>query len=402
MVWCMIRQALNPDPSCRAVLAWLQAARTHAGLPALSSDTGAYCKARARLPETLLPALARRAADELGRAAAPADFWCGRRVLAADGSTFSMPDTQRNQGKYPQPSSQKPGCGFPLAGFVAVICLATGALVKAALGQHTVHDLALFYYVRSCFTAGDVFLGDRGFCSYAEMALFRVDGVDSVLRLHQSRRADFRRGRALGAGDHVVNWHRPASCPKGLRPEDYGRLPAGLPVRELRYRVEAKGFRTREVVLATTLLDAEAYPAAALAELYFRRWGVEVDFRHLKTTMGMDVLRGKSPEVVEREFWAHVLAYNLTRRLMWEAGRAAGESALGLSLKGAMQHVLSRWPLFWRFRTKKRTRELLELLATEWLPERPGRVEPRVRKRRPKNYPLMTKPRHILKRKLIA
>ena len=302
MVWCMIRQALYPDPSCRAALAWLQTARASEGLLRLSQDTSGYCQARQRLAHDLLPRLARRVAQALTSRATQERLWCGRRVLAADGSSFSMPDTARNQASFPQPCRQKKGCGFPVGVFVAVVCLATGAVVDAFVGGGTMHDLAMFYYVRSCFVRGDIFLADRGFPAYAEMALFLNRGVDSVVRLHQRRLMDFRCGRVLGIGDHIVSWPRPKRCPNGLRPEDFDRLPPGLLVREIRYRVTARGFRSHEVMLSTTLLDARPYPAEALADLYSRRWEIEVDFRHLKVTMQMDVLRGHSPEVVEKEF----------------------------------------------------------------------------------------------------
>ena len=397
MVWCMIRQALYPDPSCRATLAWLQAARASEGLPLLSQDTSGYCKARQRLPAGLLPRLAKWVAEALACRAKPEQLWCGRRVLAADGSSFSMPDTLRNQARFPQPCRQKKGCGFPVGVFVAVVCLTTGAVVDAFIGGGKMHDLAMFYYVRSCFVAGDIFLADRGFSAYAEMALFLGKGVDSVVRLHQRRLTDFRCGRVLGIGDHIVSWPRPKHCPKGLRPEDFELLPPSLLIREIRYQVTVKGFRSRQVVLATTLLDAEKYPAKELANLYFQRWEIEVDFRHLKITMQMDVLRGHSPDVVEKEFWAHLLAYNLLRSLMWDAGEQHEKTPTKLSLKGAIQHLLPHWPPFRRKQFSEELEDLLALIAAEWLPIRPGRVEPRVRKRRPKQYTLMSKPRHELK-----
>jgi hypothetical protein len=341
----------------------------------------------------LMRQLGIRVGEELSGRAGRENLWCGRRVLAADGSTFSMPDTAKNQARYPQPSSQRKGCGFPMAGFVAVVCLATGALMSAALGTYAAHDLALFYYVRYCFCPGDIFLGDRGFASYAEMALFQARGVDSVLRLHPSRRANFRRGKVLGTCDHIVTWARPKRAPKGLRAEDFAQLPETIQVRELRYKVAVKGYRVSDVVLSTTLLDAEQYPAKALEELYFRRWQIEVDFRHLKTTMQMDVCRGKSPNVVEKEFWAHVLTYNLIRAVMWDSGETWNGEALGLSLKGAIQHLLCRWVLYWVEKTCEDFDLLLAFLYSEFIPFRPGRVEPRVRKRRPKSYPLMTRPR---------
>jgi hypothetical protein len=400
MVWCIIRQALYPDASCRATLTWLQAARSGVGLKALSHGTGGYCRARKRLSQTLLPKLAKKVASSLTEQAAEEDLWCGRRVLVADGSAFSMPDTMANQAVFPQPGSQKPGCGFPMAGFVSVLCLATGALINAFVATCDVHDIAMFYFVRCSFVAGDIFLGDRGFSSYAEMALFKARGVDSVLRLHQRRKTDFRRGCVLGLCDHIVSWQKPPFRPKGLREEDWLRLPDTMQVREVRYRVTVKGYRAQAVTLSTTLLDAEAYPMEKLAELYFRRWEIEVDYRHVKTTMQMDVLRGQSPNVVEKEFWAHILAYNLLRRLLWEAGAVNGIWALALSVKGGLQHIMARWCLFWRGSLLRALGDLLCRIALEVVPDRPGRVEPRVRKRRPKSYTLMTKPRNELKKML--
>lgn len=352
------------------------------------------------MPDDLLPKLARQTANTLAAKAGKDQRWHGRRVLAADGSAFSMPDTPRNQARFPQPSSQKAGCGFPVGVFVAVVCLVTGAVIDAFIGAGKMHDLAMFRCLRDCFAPGDIFLADRGFSAYAEMALFKARGVDSVVRLHQRRLTDFRRGRVLGIVDHVVRWPCPKSCPKGLRPDEFARLPAWLAVRELRYRIEAKGFRTKEVVLATLLLDAAEYPASDLANLYFHRWDIEVDFRHLKITLQMDVLRGQSPGVVEKEFWAHVLAYNLLRHVMWESGKLFGAKAIRLSPKGSLQHLLTVWT---GRRFRRFSRAYLRLCArivVEVIPDRPGRVEPRVRKRRPKNYSLMTRPRSELKKRL--
>jgi IS4 transposase len=336
-------------------------------------------------------------ARELTAKAGSADFWFARRVKVVDGSSASMPDTPANQAEYPQPSGQKPGCGFPVVAFVAVFCLATGALLALSMGKWFLHDLSLFYFVRDAFAFGDILLADRGFCSYAELALLKQRGVDSVLRLHQRRRPDFRRGRILGLEDHVVTWTKPERRSRGLREEDYRRLPDSLKVREVRYQVAVKGFRTREVTLATTLLDAENYFPEALAELHFLRWDVELDFRHLKTTMQMDVLRCKTPSMVRKEIWTHLLAYNLIRSVMWEAARRGSARARQLSVKGSLQHVLS-------FREARACADpsatlgelLLKLVGQQVVPYRPDRIEPRVRKRRPKNYPLMTRPRSEL------
>jgi hypothetical protein len=389
---------LDPDHSCNRALAAIQSHRAALGLPALSCDTGAYCKARQRLPESLLSGLCQRVGEHLAARAGTGQLWLGRRVKVVDGSSASMPDTLANQAAYPQPESQAPGCGFPLMAFVAVFCLATGAMLRLSLGPWWLHDLTLFYFVREALTLGDIFLADRGFCSYAEMALLNLRGVDSVLRMHQRRKTDFRRGRVIGLGDHVVSWRKPEQRSRGLRQEDYDRLPATLTVRELRYHVQTPGFRTREVTLATTLLDGETYTAEALAELYFLRWDVEVDFRHIKITLQMDVLRGQGPAMVRKEVYAHMLAYNLIRSVMWNAAGSNAQRAHQLSFKGTVQYVRSIQPRGPAHTPRaKAASSFLRLVAQQIVPDRPDRVEPRVRKRRPKSYPLMTKPRAQLK-----
>ena len=396
-LWAFIGQVLDPDHSCNRALARIQAHRAQLGLPPLSPDTGGYCKARQRLPEALFSKLCLQTGAQLAAEADPADRWFGRRVKVVDGSSASMPDTPANQDAYPQPSGQAAGCGFPVIAFVAVFCLATGALLALATGTWFLHDLSLFYFVRDALVFGDIFLADRGFCSYAELALLQQRGVDSVVRLHQRRKADFRRGRLLGLADHLVRWDKPSKCPRGLRKADYRRLPEYLVVRELQYRVDVKGFRTQQITLATTLLDAETYFAEALAELYFLRWDVELDFRHIKTTMQMDVLRCKSPAMVRKEIWTHMLAYNLIRSVMWEAARDGPARARRLSFKGTIQHVLSFRDLWTRPKAGRTEHSLLAFVREQIVPYRPGRIEPRVRKRRPKNYRLMTKPRSELK-----
>jgi hypothetical protein len=397
-LWAFLGQVLDPDHSCNRALARIQAHRARLGLPSLSPDTGGYCKARKRLPETLFSALCLRAGSTLAAWATRSHLWFGRRVKIVDGSSASMPDTPSNQATYPQPAGQAPGCGFPVVAFVAVFCLTTGALLALATGKWSLNDLSLFYFLRDALVCGDILLADRAFCSYAELALLHQRGVDSVMRLHQARRTDFRRGRLLGWRDHIVRWDKPRQPPPGLRKSDYRRLPPSLVVRELCYQVHTKGFRVRQVTLATTLLDAETYFPEALAELYFLRWDVELDFRHIKTTMQMEVLRCKTPEMVRKEIWTHLLAYNLIRTLMWKAARAGPARARRLSFKGAIQHVLAVRDMRWAGHDPQEALGVLvKLIAHQVVPFRPDRIEPRVRKRRPKPYRLMTKPRSELK-----
>jgi len=394
---------LDPDHSCNRALSRIQVHRASLGLAKLSANTGAYCKARKRLPATLVSTLAKRIGRKLSGKINRDALWLGRRVKVVDGSSASMPDTPANQEAYPQPANQKPGCGFPVLSFVAVFCMGSGALLALAFGQWAASDFSLFYFVRNAFVFGDIMLGDRAFCSYGELALLRRRGVDAVVRLHQARRTDFRRGTILGRMDHRIKWTRPKRCPKGLRRSDYTLLPPELPIRELRYSVHAKGFRTKSVTLATTLLNAEKYSSEALAELYFARWDVELNFQHIKTTMKMDILGGRTPEMVRKEIWMHMLAYNLVRSVMGDAAAIDGTPVRRLSFKGVMQYfesvreVSSRCgppgqPLQW----------LVEFSATQIVPHRPWRYEPRVRKRRPKKPPLMMKPRSQLKARLGA
>jgi len=333
------------------------------------------------------------------------DLWCGRPVKVVDGTGCSMPDTPANQKEYPQPSSQQKGCGFPALSLVGVFCLTTGAVLDVALGRVHTHDLTLFRWLRRVFEPGDVMLADRGFCSYAEIALLLKQCVDTVMRLHQGRAANAARPRAFHVKDRIQTWKRPAVCPKGLRKSDYRRLPKTLQVREVAYRVETPGFRTHAITLVTTLLDAERYSAQALAELYFDRWTVELDFAYIKTTMQMDVLRCKTPAMVRKEIWTHLLAYNIIRTLMWEAVVEHDVDPARVSFKGTLQRVTvlaGPSPCATSHQAKHMWTVLLHGVATDLVPHRPDRAEPRVRKRRPKAYPLMTKPRAELKARLWA
>lgn len=405
VLWAWIGQVLDPDHSCNAALARINAHRGLVGLPAVSTDTGAYCKARQRLPEGFFRRLWRRLGVSLSAGARREDLWRGRVVKVVDGSSSSMPDTAANQRVYPQPAGQKEGCGFPVVAFVGVFCLATGAVLDIAMGTWLLHDLTLFHFVRRAFSRGDIMLADRAYCAWAQLALMRAQGVDVVVRMHQRRRADFRRGRVVGLLDHIVTWTKPAQPPRSVPLKDYRRLPEMLLVREIRFRVESKGFRPQTITLATTLLDAQAYPVEDLADLYARRWEVELNFRDIKTTMQMETLRGKSPAVVRKEIHVHLLVYNLVRAVICEAGTRCGVRPRRISFKGAIQYITAHVDLLAHYRAHQRpsaSTRLLDLVARQIIPHRPRRVEPRVRKRRPKNYPLMTRPRAQLKAEIGA
>jgi hypothetical protein len=316
----------------------------------------------------------------------------------ADGTTVSMPDTPANQRAYPQPDAQPPGLGFPIARAVVVFCLATGAALDAALGRYhgkQTGEAALLRDLADGFEPGDVVLGDRSFGSFYDLALWRARDVDAVVRLHQARRADFRAGRRLGRRDHVVVWSRP-DRPPWLDDATYAALPRALAVREVAVRVAQSGYRTRRLVVVTTLLDAGAYPAAALAALYRARWHAELDLRSLKVTLGLDVLRCRTPAMVRKEFWMHLLAYNLIRAVMARAAQDLGCPPRALSFAGALQAVRAFGERLLEAdaaRAEELHGWLRILVGGHQVGDRPDRVEPRARKRRPKHGAYLTKAR---------
>jgi hypothetical protein len=398
-------QILSDDHSCRAAVARLLAWRTAQGLPPCSADTGGYCKARQRLPEALLPRLVRDTADGLQEDIPEAWLFHGRPVALVDGSTVSMPDTPENQADYPQHGNQEPGCGFPIARIVVLIALATGAVLDAAVGPRKGKlsgEGTLLRSLHGRLAHGDILVGDRCFCSYFEVALLSGQGVDVVMRQNENRPVDFRSGRRLGHDDHLVVWHKPQRA-SWMDQETYAAIPETVTIRELRVRVAQRGFRTRVLIVMTTLLDAGEFSHDELATLYRARWHAELDIRSLKQTLKMDVLRCKTPEMVRKEIWGHLLVANLIRGVMAQAARQHGVLPRELSFQGARQTIEG-------FRSElshagsadaEVLREVaLKAIASHRVSDRPDRVEPRVRKRRPKNYPLMHKPRQKPRKRL--
>jgi len=377
-----LEQVLEEDDSCqRAVNAWA-AQRATEGLSVQSIRTGAYCRARQRLPLAMASALTRETGRLLSDKAQRCWHWRGRRVKLADGTGISMPDTVANQVCYPQPSSQTEGVGFPLARLVGILCLSSGAVLEAALGAHAgkgQSELSLFHSLLSALSAGDVLLADALYCNYFLMAMLQAAGVDVLFEQHGARITDFRRGRALGKRDHQVCWHRPARPPWMAR-EQYASFPEQLTVRELKV-----GGR----ILVTTLLKPRQAPKWELAKLYERRWNIELDLRSIKTTLGMETLSCKTPEMVQKELWVHLLAYNLIRLLMAQAAYQAGIHPRELSFK----HTVQIW-LQWTPHLLATNRDVLfKLIAQPRVGNRPGRIEPRARKRRPKSFPWLKIPR---------
>jgi hypothetical protein len=390
-----VRQALAADPSCqRAVNGWA-ASRAAEGLSVQSVRTGGYCRARQRLPLSMVQALTLESGRLLSTRSLHGWRWRGRTVKLLDGTGFSMPDTPDNQRAYPQPSTQAPGVGFPLARLSCVICLASGALLAAASGPHEVRghgELELSRTLLPAFSSADVLLADALYASYWFVADLMAAGVDFVLEQHGSRRTDFRRGQRLGSRDHRLEWLRPAK-PAGMSPERYRAYPAQIRLREV-----AAGHR----VLVTSFLSARDVPKDALDALYRQRWHIELDLRAIKTTLGMDVLRGRSAAMVEKELWVHLLAYNLIRLLMAQAAAAHGTIPRAISFKHVVQ-------LFSEFsvrslchRNSSGLHAMLRLIAQQPVAHRPDRHEPRARKRRPKSFPWLKVPRHVAQSRCIA
>jgi len=392
-------QVLNPRCPCRQVVRQIQSLFALASSRKVSDATGAYCIARGRLP---LDVLARLRCAVAAHASKAEDLWKGWRVRVLDGTAVSLPDTLKNQRAYPQSAEQKPGCGFPLMKIVGIFSLSTGVLLDYARGNKHQHELSLLHRLLDVFKAGDLVLADRGFSCYTLLALLWRKGVPALLRLHQARSADLRRGKRLGKNDRLIVWRKPNDWERRYIPLKLWRcLAPELTVRILRYTLRRPGFRTRSVTLVTTLLDPERYPAQELALLYARRWQIELWFRDLKTSMGMEVLRCESPKMIHKELEMFFIAYNLLRCLMLQASRDYHVELTRLSFKGTVDTVRQFSVAIAQARSRKKQKELIDkLLATiaaDSVPKRPGRREPRAVKRRPKPGAWLTKPRHQFK-----
>ena len=408
-LWVFLGQILSADHSCRAAVARLIAHRLSCGERACSSETGAYCQARKRLPERFFADVARQTGQSLETEVGDRWHWKHRRVYVYDGSSVSMPDTEPNQTAYPQPVAQKPGLGFPLARIAAVFSLACGAILDVAICRYAgkgQSELGMLRTLWNLFRPGDFMLADRLMCSWAEIVLLKQQGVECVCRFTSHRTADFRRGQRLGPGDHIVRWAKPLML-RSVDRETYNRLPDYLTIRECRLRIAQPGFRVQILLLATTLLDAQEYSQDDLAELYRARWNAELDLRSLKQTLQMDVLRCKTPELVRKELWTHILAYNLIRTIMAQVAASHHRDPRTVSFKATVQTLEAFQPIIamhgnadMEIRTRL-YQALLDALVVHRIGDRPGRVEPRQKKRRPKCYDRLMKPRHEAKQAIL-
>jgi hypothetical protein len=387
-----MRQVLESDGSCQKAVNGWAAQRAADGLKPCSVLTGGYCRARQRLPLEMVSTLTRQTGRLLSQRARAQWLWRGRTVKLVDGTGLSMPDTPQNQAVYPQPSTQATGVGFPLARLVVVICLATGAALDAAIGPHSGKgsgELGLIRRLFEGFGPGDVMLADALYCNYFLIATLMAKGVDVLFEQNGARNTDFRRGKSLGTRDHIVRWAKPVARPQWMTPEQYARFPDELRVREV---------KVAHQVLVTTLLEHRDVSKDDLSALYARRWNVELDLRNLKTTTGMDVLSCLTPQMNEKQLWVHLLAYNVIRLLMAQAASNAGIDPRNLSFK----HTVQLWTE-WVSRGLSVTKDcghLFTLIAQCKVGNRPGRIEPRMRKRRPKPYPWLKVARAQARRKI--
>ena len=402
--WAFLAQVLCRDSSCRhallKILAWWKFELPSQRKP--SADTSAYCRARRRLADDTLGSINAHLAGRLERNVPQHWLHKGRSVKVADGTCLSMPDTPANQKRWPQSKAQKPGCGFPILKLTAIFSLASGALLHLAHASKHVHESVLLRSLWDCLCPADILLADRGFCSFFQIANLLQRGVDAVMRLHQARPTDMRQGKRLRAGERLITWIKPAQRNANWPQQEYDALPEALALRLISYQVSTPGFRTRQVILVTTLLDHDLHPASDLAALYFQRWSIELHFREIKTLLGMDVLRCKSPQMVLKEVLMHQIAYNMVRALMQEAALRYHLDLSRLSFKATLDSIAhfsnAIHPADGKPRKQRALLDtLIESIASDLLPHRPGRVEPRAKKRRPKNYHLLTKPRHQMR-----
>jgi hypothetical protein len=398
--WAFFSQVLSDDGGCQEVVRKLQAFAAMKSTNFPSSSTAGYCQARSKLDLPGLEGLLQHTANQL-MDKPNFESMNGRRVVVVDGTGVSMPDTLESQKVWPQQRHQKPGCGFPQAAICACFCLQTGALLSHRIGNKKSHELPLLRAQWDTFKPGDIFLGDKGFCSYFDQSSFKDKGVDSVITL--ARRIPVTETEAvkiLGDNDYLIHWKRPTrSKASSYSQADWETLPKTLLLRQIKVSVNQPGFRTKSLYIITTLLDANAYTADKLADLYFRRWDVELFFRDIKTTMGMDILRCKTPDMVRKEIAMHLIAYNCIRYLMLTAATQTGQQVRRISFKGSVQAIRQWEPHLNRTKISDQERRrliqlLYESIADYTVPERPGRSEPRALKRRPKAYQLLTAPRH--------
>ena len=396
-LWAFLSQVLHKGEqrSCLAAVSRVMVLFVALGREPCAKNSGAYCRARAKVPEAVIKDLTLEVAHGCERAMPSRWLWKGRHVKLADGTTVTMPDTEANQEEYPQPSTQKEGLGFPIARLVVLVSLATAMVGGMEIGPCTgkeTSELALMRKLLGQLDDGDVLLADRYFCSYFMIAMLLEMGVDFVARRHHSRKDDFAQAKRLGKGDYLVVWSRPQR-PLWMDLETYQQMPKTISVRQVEVQVHQPGFRVDSFVVVTTLTDVEQYTRQDLAELYHKRWLVELDIASIKVTLGMDELRCKSPEMIRAEVWTCLLAYNLLRKTMLQAAADTNLSPRQLSFALALQTMAASWvtiPTMDKSKQVTLIETQIASLTSKLVGNRPGRSEPRAIKRRPKQHRLLT------------
>lgn len=407
VLWSFLGQVLRDgkEASCQAAVARIAAYQQQQGQPTPTSDTGDYCRARNKISETALRDLSIEVSAEVQSQADPKWLWKGRHAKLVDGFTFTMPDTAENQAEYPQQTSQKPGIGFPIARAVAIISLATACVMDLAIGPYSgkeTGESALLRSILGSMQSGDIAVMDRYYGSFMMIALLLSRGTHTCCRKHQKRHSDFRRGKRLGKYDHIIQWDRPR-CPEWMDEEMYAQIPEKLSLREIRYHVIEPGRRTKSIDVITTLIDADEYTKEDIAELYGFRWNAELDIRNIKDRLNLGHVRCKSPEMVRREVWTTILAYNLIRTTSASAALIHDKQPRQISFTSTCQYVLASWmqlSLGMIDNLGDYCFTMLNHIAKCEVANRPGRLEPRLVKKRPKQYKLMQKPRNELKQQL--
>lgn len=405
--WISLGQVLSPDQTYGEAQKKAQKWILKEKKIFISPRTSAYCQARRRLNQTYLDTINREVIEQTEYQVhrdAPEHLWYGRHVKIVDGSSVSMPDTEENQKLYPQPSSQKKGCGFPVMRIVSTFSLATGAMLACRKGSLHVHERTLWRDMWDDYQEGDVVLADCGFCSFADFHMLKERKVDCVMRPHQ-RRNEKNIVKRFNKNDYLVQWEKGKRChvPKWMTPQQWDQLPDTITVRYVKVVVDIPGVRTKTLTVATTLLDEKTYPADALADLYRRRWLAEIFFRNIKITMRMKILKSKTPEMIHKEFTIFIIAYNLIRLLIWEAALSKQVDPYRISFKGAIAAIREWVPSLSEVERDDKKREfmdaLLSVIAADIIPLRKKpRTEPRAVKRRPNpTYQLLTAPRHEFK-----
>ena len=407
VLWAFLAQMLRDGKgiACAAAVADIAAYQLQTGQRPPSGDTGDYCRARAKLKLTALQRLVREGAQQLEYQVDGSWLWMGLHAKLVDGFTFTMPDTPENQAAFPQNPAQRPGVGLPIARVCAVLSLATASLWDLAVGPYEgkeTGESALLRGLLGTFEKDDVVVFDRHYCSFLMVALLAQGGQHVCARLHQRRHSDFRRGRRLGPGDHLITWTRPKK-PAWMAQPQYDQMPETLTLREVKFQVRVPGRRTETVTIVTTLTDPHKYSREDLAELYGFRWNAELDIRQIKQTLHLDHARCKTPEMVRRELWVTLLAYNLIRKVIATAAAVHKKQPRQLGFTLACQGLLASWMLLATGAcpdSQALYTMLLAHIAANEVANRPGRIEPRVLKRRRHRYPLMQRPRAELKAEL--